>query len=234
MFETPTMALPMIDAAQAQKHVTVNEALVRLDAFASGRAVGFGGTVAPVDAADGDLHILGTGTTGAWAAADGRLALFLNGGWTFADPWAGLALWVDELAGIVRFDGISWHRDPVGTSPGGAATLGTVFEIDHAIAPGTTSVVAGAIPDKAIVLGVTARVTEAIAGPTGWSIGVAGAPDRYGAGFGTAIGAAAEGVTGQPQAYYGGTDLLLTAVGAPFAAGRVRIAVHALVLTPPL
>ena len=34
MAETAKLTLPLLEAAQAQKHVTVNEALVRLDAAA--------------------------------------------------------------------------------------------------------------------------------------------------------------------------------------------------------
>ncbi|MEM1275945.1 MAG: DUF2793 domain-containing protein, partial [Pseudomonadota bacterium] len=91
---------------------------------------------------------------------------------------------------------------------------------------GSATTTSGQIPDKAVVLGVTARVITEVAGATAWSLGVSGSPDRYGAGFGTALNTSAEGVTGQPQAYYGGTPLEITAAGGSFTAGQLRIAIH--------
>jgi hypothetical protein len=89
------------------------------------------------------------------------------------------------------------------------------------------------IPDKAIVLGVTARVTVGITGATTWSLGVTGSPDRYGSGFGASLNAFSHGVTGSPLAYFGGSSLLLTAAGGNFTSGGVRIAAHYFDLSPP-
>ena len=47
MFDSPHLNLPFLDGAQAQKHVTVNEALARLDAFATGRVESLGQTTPP-------------------------------------------------------------------------------------------------------------------------------------------------------------------------------------------
>ncbi|MEM7239109.1 MAG: DUF2793 domain-containing protein, partial [Pseudomonadota bacterium] len=71
-----------------------------------------------------------------------------------------------------------------------------------------------------------ARVIEAIAGATDWSLGVSGDPTRYGSGFGTALNSIAEGVTGQPVTYYGGEPVEITSTGGAFTAGRLRIAIH--------
>jgi len=81
---------------------------------------------------------------------------------------------------------------------------------------------------------VTARVIEEITGATSWSLGVAGSPDRYGVGYGVSLNSFANGVTSQPQAYFGPTALELTAAGGDFTAGKVRIAVHYAELTPPV
>jgi hypothetical protein len=64
-------------------------------------------------------------------------------------------------------------------------------------------------------------------------LGVTGSPDRHGAGIGIGLNSFATGVTGSPLAYYGGSSLLLTAVGADFTSGEVRIAVHYFELSPP-
>lgn len=225
--------MPFVDAAQAQKHVTVNEALARIDALAAGRVETRGGAVPPGAPADGEVHITGDAPTGAWAGQPGRLAIFSNGGWEFVAPWAGARAWVVSEGRSVVFNGTAWLGEASGASPTGAATLSEVVTIDHAVAAGPVSVVAGAIPDKAIVLGVTGRVTEEIGGAAGWKLGVSGGADRYGSGIGVALNAYVHGVSGSPLAYYGDTDLVLTAEGADFAGGRVLLAVHLQRLVPP-
>ncbi|MEM7743117.1 MAG: DUF2793 domain-containing protein [Pseudomonadota bacterium] len=232
MSDTNLLKLPLLDAAQAQKHVTLNEALVRTDVLAAARAEGvvFAEPAAP---ADGTAWIVGTAAGGVFVGHDDKLALFLNGGWEFVSPWAGARFWVADEALWATFDGADWVTDHVAGSPGGAATLMRVIEHDHVLAAGTTSSTDPVIPDKAIVIGVTARVTEAIGGAGSWSLGIAGSPDRYGSGYGTGVGGFAHGVTGQPQAYYGGTSLDVTSNGPAFTSGRLTIAVHCLEIAPP-
>lgn len=232
MTDTPKLALPLLDGAQAQKHVTVNEALARIDALLGGGVKSRTADV-PGAPADGDVHVVPAGPTGAWAGEDGRIALFLNGGWEFVTAPEGLSLWVEDEAVRVTRDG-GWTAGLAGHGSGGAATLQEVIVIDHAVGAGASSTVTGAIPDKAAVIGVTARVTGAITGAASWSLGVAGSTDRYGSGYGVGLNAFAEGLTGAPVTYYGDTDLVLTAGGADFGGtGTVRIAVHCLRLRAP-
>jgi hypothetical protein len=232
MSETPRFAMPLLDAAQAQKHVTVNEALMRADVLGAARVEDRHLTKPPAIPVDGHAHIVGAAATGAWAGHEGELALFLNGGWEFVAPWEGCAVWVAaERARVTRVGG-AWMHEGGGTSPGGAATSGRVVEIDHSLV-GAASVTVPLVPDKAIVFGVTGRVLTEVTGATGWSLGVAGSPDRYGSGYGIGAGSYAHGVTGQPQAYYGETPLVITAEGGAFTGGMVRLAVHLMELSPP-
>ena len=232
MSETPRFAMPLLDAAQAQKHVTINEALMRADVLGAAVVEDRHLVEPPAVPVDGHAHIVGAGATGAWAGHDGELALFLNGGWEFAAPWEGCAVWVAAERTRVTLVGGAWTQEEGGSSPGGAATMARVVEIDHALT-GPVSTTAPVIPDKAIVLGVTGRVLAEITGASGWSLGVAGSPDRYGSGYGTGVGSFAHGVTGQPLAYYGATPLEITAEGGAFTGGTVRLAVHLMELQPP-
>lgn len=233
MSNSPRIGLPYLDAAQAQKHVTVNEALARLDVVGAGRAETMQSGVPPASLAEGDAHIVPAGASGAWAGQDGNVAIFLNGGWDFIPPWAGWKLWVAAESGFAVFDGVEWQLVDQPTAAGGAFTLLRLVEIDHVVGSGTTSETAAFIPDKAIVLGVTARVIETIGGATSWSLGVTGSPDRYGSGIGVGLNAFAHGVTSSPLAYYGGSTLLLTAESGTFSGGTVRIAAHYFELSPP-
>lgn len=68
MSDTTRLALPYLAAGQAQKHVTVNESLRRLDALVQLSAVSATTTAQPASPSDGDIYLLPTGKTGAtWA-----------------------------------------------------------------------------------------------------------------------------------------------------------------------
>ena len=233
MSSSPRFQLPLLDAAQAQKHITLNEALVRADALASARVESLVLTTPPLGAVDGEAYVVGESATGDWSGEDGKLALFLNGGWDFLTPWSGMTVWVEDQRATAIFVGDTWLPGRVGGAAGGAATLTQVAEIDHTLSSATVSTTTNVIPDKAIVLGVTGRVLEAITGATSWSLGISGSPDRYGSGYGVSLNAFAHGVTGQPQAYFGSTPLEVTADSGSFTAGKIRLAVHYADLRPP-
>ncbi|MEM7176584.1 MAG: DUF2793 domain-containing protein [Pseudomonadota bacterium] len=224
MADTANIALPLLDAAQAQKHVTMNEALSRLDALGFGAVASVGQAVPPASV-DGETHVVGAGATGDWIGQDLNVAIASNGGWTFFAPRAGWQVWTLAENAFLVFDGQQWQGGAVALSPGGAVTLQKVLEFEHVLS-GAVSTTAEQIPDKASVLGVTARVIETIEGASGWSLGVASDPSRYGSNFGTALNASADGVTGSPVTYYGGTALEIAAEGGSFTAGALRIAVH--------
>ncbi|WP_118134892.1 DUF2793 domain-containing protein [Oceanicella sp. SM1341] len=234
MSETRRMALPLIAAGQAQKHVTVNEALARLDALVWPQVLSADLAAPPAAPAEGDAHVVGAAPTGAWAGQAGSIAFRINGGWDFAAPRPGWRTHDLDSGAMLTFDGADWVADAVAFGSGGAATLGRVIEIDHAVAAGAVSTAAGAIPAGSVVLGVSARVTSALTGgATSWSLGVAGSADRYGSSLGVAQNSYAAGLTGSPQAYYNDTALTLTAAGGSFTGGAVRLAVHLWQLRPP-
>lgn len=235
MPETNNFKLPLLAPSQAQKHVTINEALARLDALAQLRVASADIALPPVSAIDGTCYIVAAGATGLWTGKDQQIAIRSNGGWTFAEPQTGWCAWDSGFGLATRFDGTNWIRGAVVHGGGGAATLARAQEFDHVIAAGATSITTVQIPSHAQVLAVTARVIEAIAGSgmTSFSIGVAADPVRYGSGIGLGLNAYAKGITGSPVSYYADTALVLSADVGSFASGRVRLAVHLLEVTPP-
>ena len=157
----------------------------------------------------------------------------MNGGWDLLPPRPGWRAFIQDEAAAAIYDGSDWFAGAFSVSSVGAAISGDVIAFDHALGAGPTSDTSVAIPDRSIVLGVTARVMTAIAGAASWRIGVAGAEDRYGSGLGVALNSEAHGITGAPVGYYGDTPLRLSADGGDFSGGVVRIAIHRLRLTPP-
>jgi hypothetical protein len=235
MSETANLRLPLVMAAQAQKHVTVNEALTRLDALAqlviASRVV----AAPPVSAADGAVYAVPSGATGDWAGEGGRLALRISGGWEYVDPRPGWRAWIDDEGLTALFDGAEWATGAAAVSPAGAALAARIVEVDHVVSPGGESVTVPVIPAGGVVFGVTGRVLEALGGTaSSFQVGIgAESPTRYGSGIGTGAGAWFRGVTGTPLAYYADTPLTLTAEGGAFGGGRVRIAVHVVELGLP-
>lgn len=235
MARTSQLDLPLLAPAQAQKHVTVNEALARLDAAAQLSVVSSALAQPPASPAEGERFLVPSGGAGAWYGRAGNIAVWSNGGWIYLAPRPGWRVWDESARGWQFHDGRSWIGDAVAVSAGGASTLISILEFDHPIAAGTANTTTNRIPAQAQLVGLTGRVLSAIggAGVTGWRIGVAGADNRYGSGLGLAVNSYLVGLSGAPVTYYAATPLRLTAEGGSFASGRVRLAMHVVRLEPP-
>ena len=151
MARTAQLALPLVAPAQAQKHVTINEALARLDAAAQLRVVSSALLVPPATAADGESYLVPAGATDEWAGSAGRIAVWSNGGWLFLAPMAGWRVWDESLAAHRTYDGSAWIPDAVAVSSRGAALRWRVIEFDHAVVPGATNTTSVEIPAHAQV-----------------------------------------------------------------------------------
>ena len=111
---TTHLLLPYILAAQAQKHVTHNEALRLLDGLVQLSVLDRDLTAPPGSPADGDRYIVASGATGAWAGWDLNVALWTDGAWLRLPPRTGWRAWVEDEGLLLVYDGSVW----VGTTPG--------------------------------------------------------------------------------------------------------------------
>jgi hypothetical protein len=108
MTNTPNLALPYIDPAQAQKHVTHNAALASLDTLIH-LSVKQRNVVAPPAAPNpGDRYLVGTSATGAFGGQDGKIAAFMDGVWTFATPGTGWRCFVQNENVLLVYSGGVW------------------------------------------------------------------------------------------------------------------------------
>jgi hypothetical protein len=234
MSETYQLGLPLVQAAQAQKHVTVNEALAKLDGLTQLTLESISVTVPPVSADDGTAYGVPFGAVNDWLGHEGEVAIWSNGGWVYSVPRAGWRGYVTDAASAVAHDGAGWVTGALAVSPNGAASRFEVVEFDHAFGAEAVSTTSVLIPQYAMVYAVTGRVKTTITGAvTSFDIGVAGSNNRYGSGLGLAQGSWLVGITGQPVTYYSATALEITANGGDFAAGELRLALHYYLPTPP-
>jgi hypothetical protein len=238
---TPRLSLPYVAAGQAQKHITVNEALARLDGLVQLAVESRTVAAQPASPGDGAIHILPASATGAaWVGqAAGVLARYEAGAWDLLTPAAGWLAWVKDEAVAVVFDGASWtplsstfKSLTAARSPFLATTRVEILEQEVTLSGASTSTTV-LIPSRSIVLGVSTRTSVAVTGATSYSCGVAGDAGKFGSSLGVAKNASNVGVIG-PTAFYADTPVVITAAGGSFTGGKVRVAIHAMRFDPPV
>jgi len=232
MTDTPRLALPVIEAAQAQKHVTHNDALVLLDCLTQLAVESRVLTAPPASPADGACYIPAVGASGAWSGFDNALALYSGGGWLRLAPVSGLKAWVKaERLTLTYEDGV-WRDGVALTAHGGRVTLRAKEEELTLAGSYVETTDAAFIPDRAIVLGVAARTTLAITGASSYGVGTASNTTQFGDLLGIALGASNIGVIG-PAGFYADTKVRVSANGGAFTAGKVRLVVYFLEMSAP-
>lgn len=231
---TSRLALPLVQAAQAQKHVTVNESLARLDGLVNLVLASVNRGTPPAAVIDGTCFAVPPGATDAWAGQDGRIAIASNGGWTFTEAQAGMQAFVTDAGVNAIFDGEIWVEGALTLGGFGSALVARTAELEVVLTAGASFTTDLYIPNSAMVIGATARVTEAMTGTlTSWRMGTTGALDRFGSGLGIQQGSWARGMLSQPFTYWDPTPIILSATGGQFASGTLRIAAHWFELTMP-
>ncbi len=126
MADTPNLGLPYIMAAQAQKHVTHNEAIRALDALVHLTVIDRESTTPPVSPGEGDRYIVAAGGAGAWAGHDLEIAAFQDGGWTFFAPRPGWRAWVIDESALRAWSGSDWVAVGNGGNDGGDGDFDTL------------------------------------------------------------------------------------------------------------
>lgn len=108
--QTANLQLPFLAAGQAQKHVTVNETLTRLDALVQLSVVSATTSAQPASPTDGEIYVLPSGKTGAdWSAmADGALAYYRDGAWEEIAPREGWIAFVRDTDQLQFYSGSTW------------------------------------------------------------------------------------------------------------------------------
>lgn len=101
-------ALPFIQPGQAQKELFHNEALAAIDMLLHPTVEAVAELTPPTAPTIGQGWALGASPTGAWSGHGGQLAVWTEGGWRFAMPAVGMALWARADGLPVRWSGTEW------------------------------------------------------------------------------------------------------------------------------
>ena len=242
---SPRLLLPYLQAAQAQKHVTHNEALRRLDGLVNLTVEDRSRSAPPANPVEGAAYLVAAGASNLWAGWSGDIALWADGAWVRLPARVGWRLWLvaEQLmlvrlaAGWVTLDaamGLLVRGASTDLAEGalGSRTRAAVVETTVTGLSGSSVTSALTIPAGALVIGVSARVTTALSGATGFALGIAGEPSAFGAGFGIGAGSLAE-LPITPRAFALATPVRVSAEGGSFTGGALRLACHTLSIGAP-
>lgn len=226
MTETPNLFLPLLAPSQAQKHVTVNEALARVDGLARLVLASVTQATPPGAVTDGTAYGVPAGAVNAWAGQAGRVAVAINGGWAFVTPRRGWQAMIADQGMPAIWDGEGWRAGAVTLTPAGAGCALRSVEMEVDLTTGASVTTQAIFPARSIALGVTGRVTQEITGDaTAWSLGDDGDATRYGSGLGLSVNSWVNGPTA-PMVHWSPTALEITGTGGGFTGGRVRLVAH--------
>lgn len=227
MSSTASLGLPLLQPSQSQKHVTVNEALVRLDGLSRLVLRSRTLTEPPASYSDGDCFGVAAGAIASWSGQDGAVAIASGGGWIFLPAREGWQAWIEDETCHATFYGGAWRAAVLGLSPSLAASVFRVVETEHLVAAGGAQAIALDIPANTMLFACSARVEEDLVGTaSSWSLGFSDQTDKFGKEMGLAAGSYCMGLLSQPTTYYAARQPLLTPVGGVFTSGRLKVAVH--------
>lgn len=106
-------ALPLLQAGQAQKELTHNEALVLIDTLLHAQVESMTASTPPGGAVAGQCWVVAPAATGIWSGHDGQLACLTSGGWRFVIPRNGTRVLCTADGRGYTHDGTVWLADAV-------------------------------------------------------------------------------------------------------------------------
>ena len=111
--KTPRWGMPFIAQHQAQKEVTVNQAIAKIDCLLGGCVESRQALQMPVAPQDGVLYIAPTGSLSGWEAilptVSSHDILLYQGTWRIIKPQTGMLLWVHDENALIVFTNGLWH-----------------------------------------------------------------------------------------------------------------------------
>lgn len=108
MANSTNLTMPLLEAAQAQKHVTHNAALQLLDAVVMLSVLDRDLATPPVTPSGGDRYLIAASASGFWVGQEGKIAVWQDGAWAFYTPREGWLIWIADEDIFLIFNGASW------------------------------------------------------------------------------------------------------------------------------
>lgn len=224
MSRTARLALPYILQGQAQKEVTHNEALNRLDVFVNTLVEGIIDTP-PSTPNDGEIYIIGTNPSDVFNDHANELTQYTYGSWSFYKPIEWMEVVLRDTGSRMRYNSGSWVESSQ-FATGKSNALGIEQWEEYITLSGKSISTTSTIPDHSSVIAVNTWVTEDITGTNTFSIGVKDDLERYGSGISSTKDTTNVGMTYHPITYYYNTPIIFTAESSDFTGGIIKVSVH--------
>jgi hypothetical protein len=225
--QSPHLSLDYLVADQAQKHVTVNQALRRLDGLAHLAVISRKLAIPPSAPSNGARYLIPENSQDLWAGRAGQIAIYEDTAWAFLRPQIGWRVWQSDEKHLLAYDGASW------VELGGAQGLDVRLTRASQTCDVSQDLPLFSIPSHALFFGITGLVTQAITGPSHWQLGTADGLNRFGSDLATARGTAIHGPANPPSVYWRQTPVVLTPEGGAFRVGEVKLDMFYLTLPLP-
>ena len=124
MSETTLLGLPLLQPSQAQKHVTVNDAMTVLDTVVQLSVKSSVLNIPPSIPAEGDRYIVGPVPTGTWSGKARQVAAWVGSAWVFHAPAQGWIAWDETTSIALVFTATNWQSLVSGSFPNSVADFG--------------------------------------------------------------------------------------------------------------
>lgn len=136
---THNLGITLLEQAQAQKEVTINQAIAVLDAAFNLSVLDKDLATPPASPAAGDSYLIASAPTGAWAGK-ANYVTYYDSGWRFIAPKEGLTIWVADETAEYRYSGSAWAIVSSGGGGGSGDVVGPASSADNTLArfDGTT------------------------------------------------------------------------------------------------
>ena len=159
MADTTHLQMPLLAAAQAQKHVTHNDALLRLDAVVQLSVKDRDLTSPPGSPSDGDRYIPASGASGDWQDWDFNIAWYVDGVWTKLVPRGGWIAFVEDEGLVLIHDGTNWVKLPAVTE-GWQVLAASAVAASHTGDTAKTTLATVTVPGGALGANGLLRITS--------------------------------------------------------------------------
>lgn len=127
MPNTTNLGLPLMAAAQSQKHLTHNDAILSLDAIVQLSVLNTNLTAPPGSPVEGQRHIIGSAATGAWAGKNLNVTYYTSGAWVFLVPRRGWIAYDEANNTLLIWTGSAWTNFATAASLASTANIAQTF-----------------------------------------------------------------------------------------------------------